>query len=416
MPVSDTARRSRCPGGPARARVLLDDVQNTRMSSDTSDLGDQYGYDGAKRLVTVLRGVPTAYISDSLYDNITNTHFDDKVEYDYDQTGNRTTRRIDGSDDAVYAHNAVNEMTTQDGYTHLYYDNGTLKESTAIPASPLHELKYNYADQLARYTDGSHAYLWHFDALGRRIARENVGTGGAADTRTYYDGEHGIEVVNWTGSVENQTRLSVFGETIDELLEYVRINVDPDEEFYAHADKLGSIMIMTDTSGAIVEGYRYQEFGDGLETVDSSFAHTASPASAIQQGTRYTGRDYMGVINMVGKPWYHYRARAYSADVGRFVQRDPLTFVDGSNLYYYVMNSPTNFSDPLGQDAWSSGCVDLCMDYYEPHWMLWYHTKKMCLALCKDLQKHVGHIPIWHVTGGFPPIPKRSEPPAAMDK
>src|SRR5690349_9015707 len=41
-----------------------DDVHNTRITGSSLDEGDQFAYDGAKRLVTALRGVATAYIND----------------------------------------------------------------------------------------------------------------------------------------------------------------------------------------------------------------------------------------------------------------------------------------------------------------------------------------------------------------
>lgn len=50
----------------------------------------------------------------------------------------------------------------------------------------------------------------------------------------------------------------------------------------------------------------------------------------------------------VADPWYHYRARALRADAGRFVQRDPVQYRDGSNMYSYVSHAPQNRVDPLG--------------------------------------------------------------------
>ena len=104
---------------------FYDDVQNTRLTTETGDLGDQYGYDGAKRLDMVLRGVPSDKITTAIATNITNNDYDDKVEYVYDPTGNRETRKIDGSTDTAYEYNAVNEMTKEAGVTQLYWDNGT---------------------------------------------------------------------------------------------------------------------------------------------------------------------------------------------------------------------------------------------------------------------------------------------------
>ena len=38
----------------------------------------------------------------------------------------------------------------------------------------------------------------------------------------------------------------------------------------------------------------------------------------------------------------------YAPTLGRFLQRDPLGYVDGMNMYAYVTNNPTNYLDPMG--------------------------------------------------------------------
>mgnify|MGYP003798747069 CR=1 FL=1 len=48
---------------------------------------------------------------------------------------------------------------------------------------------------------------------------------------------------------------------------------------------------------------------------------------------------------------YHYRARAYDPDTGRFLQHDP---VWNTNPYTYVGNNPVVFIDPHGNEAKST--------------------------------------------------------------
>jgi RHS repeat-associated protein len=138
----------------------------------------------------------------------------------------------------------------------------------------------------------------------------------------------------------------VFGETTDEVLEYVYAADDPDSVYYFHTDKLGSIMLAVDGSGTIQESYRYTEFGQ-TTVVDSDFNHTTRALSEIHNSKRYTARDRI-IGDAFGDNWYHYRARTYRPDAGRFVQRDPLQYVDGSSLYIYVNNGPLNSVDPTG--------------------------------------------------------------------
>jgi RHS repeat-associated protein len=75
----------------------------------------------------------------------------------------------------------------------------------------------------------------------------------------------------------------------------------------------------------------------------------------VQNGTQignpytFTGRrlDYTTGL-------YYYRARTYSPDLGRFLQRDPLGYVDGLNLFAYAGNNPAVVTDPWGL-TWGLG-------------------------------------------------------------
>jgi len=50
------------------------------------------------------------------------------------------------------------------------------------------------------------------------------------------------------------------------------------------------------------------------------------------------------------------RNRHYDPQLGRFLQPDPLGYVDGPNPYQYSLNSPVNFSDPMGLEVgWQIG-------------------------------------------------------------
>jgi RHS repeat-associated protein len=64
----------------------------------------------------------------------------------------------------------------------------------------------------------------------------------------------------------------------------------------------------------------------------------------------YTGREFLKEANL-----YDYRNRVYSAELGRFLQTDPIRFDAGDgNLYRYVANNLVNAIDPFGLQQYSN--------------------------------------------------------------
>jgi RHS repeat-associated protein len=55
---------------------------------------------------------------------------------------------------------------------------------------------------------------------------------------------------------------------------------------------------------------------------------------------------------------YYFRARYQDPELGRFLQRDPLGYGAGVNLYQYTSSSPTNWVDPFGlEEAKPINCL-----------------------------------------------------------
>jgi RHS repeat-associated protein len=52
---------------------------------------------------------------------------------------------------------------------------------------------------------------------------------------------------------------------------------------------------------------------------------------------------------------YHVRHRVYDPQAGRWLQRDPIGYEGGPNLYQYSGNEPWNFTDPMGLDWLDDG-------------------------------------------------------------
>ena len=101
--------------------------------------------------------------------------------------------------------------------------------------------------------------------------------------------------------------------------------------YYFHKDEQLSAAAVTDTEGTVRNGYLYDAFGAGLETLEQ-----------LPNRIRYTGQQYDQTTGQ-----YYLRARYYNPIPGRFLQEDVYEG-DGRNLYAYCANNPVTYSDPSG--------------------------------------------------------------------
>jgi len=137
----------------------------------------------------------------------------------------------------------------------------------------------------------------------------------------------------------NRTDRYVYASYIDEPI--MRASSLSTAKLYYHRNGQYSITALTDATGTIAERYAYDAYGK-LTVLDGG--GTVLSGSAYGNRYTYTGREWDGELGL-----YHYRARIYDPESGRFVSRDPIGYVDGMSLYrgYFVGRGV----DPLGNQA-----------------------------------------------------------------
>jgi len=203
------------------------------------------------------------------------------------------------------------------------------------------QVDYNGNAQTIVNSSGTTTYAWDFenrltsvvlpgsggtvyfkyDPFGRRIYKSS-----SSGTSIYaYDGDNLVEETNGTGSVV--ARYSQ-GLNIDEPLVMLRNATTS----YYHADGLGSLTSLSNTSGALASTYTYDSFGN-----------LVASSGSIVNNFRYTGREFDPEASL-----YYYRARYYDPHAGRFLSEDPVGFLGGINKYNYVFSDPANWVDNRG--------------------------------------------------------------------
>jgi RHS repeat-associated protein len=166
--------------------------------------------------------------------------------------------------------------------------------------------------------------------LGRRISKISSGV----TQQFIYDGNDVL--LKYTDGVLSKRFTN--GPRIDEPL--VMHDVTEGQNFFYHSDSLGSITAVTDSTGLLIESYKYTSYGqptiydkDGLVITESE----------IKNPHLFTGREYDFETGT-----YFHRNRYRFADLGIWLSKDPQGFDDGPNLYSYVGNNPVNYIDPWG--------------------------------------------------------------------
>src|SRR5262249_28648005 len=106
---------------------------------------------------------------------------------------------------------------------------------------------------------------------------------------------------------------------------------------YYYEDAMGSTSHLADSTGVLLEWYRYDLHGTPIFSGGGN-------SSAFGVRHLFTGQQWYGEIGL-----YDLRNRFYSPDVGRFLQTDPIGFLgDPTNLYRYCGNSPLTHQDLFG--------------------------------------------------------------------
>lgn len=228
--------------------------------------------------------------------------------------------------------------------------------------------------------DGNPLLEIEYDALGRRIASTEYGvavdpcTGDAGpvtvQTRHIYSGLNAVaEYISCDGGDWGLAREVLWGDRFPEPLALFDFTAAGDVEagteevlHYVH-DALGSVVGLVDAGdpdatpepvpAKLVERYDYDPYGktyiETWEAIGSGGAGAWMRARTSAYGNPFTwtGQRYDASVGM-----YHFPFRSFSPELGRWMQRDPLGYVNGISLYAYVLGNPLYWTDPLGLKIW----------------------------------------------------------------
>jgi RHS repeat-associated protein len=245
------------------------------------------------------------------------------VRYRYLPGGNRASVE-EGGTLHHYHHDTADRLNEAGGERLTYDPSGNLIRRERSRAATFYE--YDSGSRLVKVmgADGK-TTTFGYAPTGERVwKRDRTGM-----TYYLYDGFNLVQELEEAGRAK---AAYVHGAGIDRPLAMLRNG----RTYYYHADRLGSIMLLSDDRGAVAATYDYDAFG-GLR----------APPASVPNPFTFAGREWDASTDL-----YYYRARYYDPKLGRFLSPDPISGrleepLD-SNPYLYVRNNPGRFIDPLG--------------------------------------------------------------------
>ncbi len=368
---------------------------NVVASAASQKFDEQYIYDDLNRLTTFRRGVLD-------YNHVVPASGSNCVRreaWGLSATGNWSDYQIDANGDGDYAdatdldqdrtHSIVNEIDTDNDHADGR-DEGAITESAGSvwlglsydacgnvkigpkPAAETtrHHYVYDAWNRLVEVkadsvgtpgTPGDTIAEYRYDGLNRRIAK--IVKNGATWDRTDFYYSVGWQVLEerFAGAVSSENRVNVATAARFQYVwdpRYVDAPVLRDEDtnsngnctddggserLYYTQDANFNTTALVNTSGTVVECYVYDPYGkvtiyNGGRTSTVSWTNSKKNA-VLFCGYRYDPESVL----------YHVRNRVYHPTLGRWLQRDPLGYVDGMSLCEYVGGTPVGATDPSGQ-------------------------------------------------------------------
>ena len=311
---------------------LLNRLTNVDNALGTVARNYSYIYDGASRVVSSTEPRGTIGYAYSTRDEVTGvtepsgSPFSDQ-SFVYDAAYNRSNWTL-GSTSTNYTANNLDEYTAIGSAAPGWNNDGGLSSYAGYT--------YTY-DALMRLTEVDYSggkTFFTYDPLGRRVTKVDENSSGSVFSAFSYHYDGSDVAVEYRPSSVTYTYCGTL----------LREDGSGNKQWY-YRDGHDSVSAVADNSGNLLEAYEYTPQGTFQITNASG---TVLGATGIGNDTLYVSMRYDSETAN-----YYDNARYYSAVLGRFISRDPLSnaeFSQGTNLYAYCENDYLNRLDPGNGD------------------------------------------------------------------
>ena len=277
--------------------------------------------DGATETLTITRD--TMGRPDLVTASIDSARSED-FSYDLDgnlvDTGVFTGSQFDEADQLLSNSNATYEHDAQGNLTVTHNADGSRIETRHDPSNRIVVVRQYDADGgLLREAE------FIYDALGRRIKIVD----GETTERRVFAFQNTIATVVQEGGGPAKVKQYLVGPGLDDVF---GVRVDGVQR-YVHRDEIGSVRLVTDTSGNVIAANDYSLFGSPVSSTGNNDTGLGFTARPVDSGT--------GLVDL--------RARVYNPSTAAYLERDPLSSLPrGLSLQSYCADRPLAMVDPTG--------------------------------------------------------------------
>jgi RHS repeat-associated protein len=268
--------------------------------------------------------------------------------FGYDDLGNLSSKSDFGTYSYVPGTHRVNYVVQNSTQSpNFSYDaDGSLLSGNGVTAT---WMSFGSASSIQRGT-AKDAFV--YGPEHQRVQETASVSGTTSSTTLYVSDEFEVVTTTSTGITEYHTYINVMGRRVAMLID--RGN-DTSAWRYFYQDHLGSVELVTDQTGAVVERLSYDGWGK-RRNADGTDATSPITALDTRGFTDHEMMDNLQLVNMNG--------RLYDPSLGRFLSADPQIQspdnLQNFNRYSYVLNNPLSMRDPTGFGWWSS---------FKKHWL-----------------------------------------------
>jgi RHS repeat-associated protein len=301
-------------------------------------MDEQYTYDNLNRLTVMKRG----QLSGGSIASPTK-----EQDWTLDRTGNWSNfmTKTSGSTDLnqTRTHSPVNQIngiteSTGPVWVDPRYDEAgnTITMPQVADPTLTFTATYDAWNRMVSVSDtGGTIATYQYDGRGRRVVKV---TTSPSETRHFYFTNSWQDIEERTGSSTSADLQYVWGiRYVDELI----CRDASSTRLYALQDANFNLTSIVSDSGAVQERYAYYPYGQRL-IFDANWGARSSSSYNWSIG-------HQGLLLDPESGLYYNRNRMLHPLLGRFLQRDPMGYADGMNVYEYTKSRPGTLVDPSGE-------------------------------------------------------------------